>query len=655
MSFNSRILIVAIHDVIMAALSFEAAVALRYVTYGAPQEFLFLWEGTLIFSVVCAITFWRIGLYRGIWYYASLNDLIAIFKAATFAILIFLPVLFVLTRLDDFPRTSLIINLPLLIIMLAGPRFLYRALKDGNLQAAFHQHETDHNRVPVLLVGAGDEADSFIREMARSNHGAYRVVGIVDDKLGRIGRDIRGVRILGSLRAIDDVVECLDQEGMRPQRLIIAGGSFDGEQIQDLLQRSERLGMILARLPRLTDFDSGKDVELNAQTGGARSFEPQPIDVEDLLGRPQKVLDRDAMRELIAGRRVLVTGAGGTIGAELVRQIANFQPTRLTLVDNAEYNLYRIDLEIGEHRPNLQRRAALADVRDPERLDDIFSTETPDLVFHAAAFKHVPLVECNAEEGVLTNVIGTRNVVEACRRTGVRAMVLISTDKAVSPSSVMGATKRIAERYCQSLSAQSSGLPSETRFVTVRFGNVLGSTGSVVPLFTRQIALGGPVTVTDEAVSRYFMTTREAVELVLQACVLQDSDAEARGKVYVLDMGNPVRIIDLAHQMIRLAGLQPGKDIGIDIIGLRDGEKLHEELFDSDEVISATAHDSIQLASSPAIDGELIRDQIERLGEVAMNHQYEEMLNLISTLVPGFRAPEAMSKNADPIAPVGSE
>ena len=217
--------------------------------------------------MVCAITFWRIGLYRGIWYYASLNDLIAIFKAATFAILIFLPVLFVLTRLDDFPRTSLIINLPLLIIMLAGPRFLYRALKDGNLQAAFHQHETDHNRVPVLLVGAGDEADSFIREMARSNHGAYRVVGIVDDKLGRIGRDIRGVRILGSLKAIDDVVDRLDREGMRPQRLVIASSSFEGEQIQDLLQRCERLGMILARLPRLTDFDSGNDVELEDDDG----------------------------------------------------------------------------------------------------------------------------------------------------------------------------------------------------------------------------------------------------------------------------------------------------------------------------------------------------------------------------------------------------
>jgi len=655
LSFNSRILIVAVHDVIMAALSFEAAVALRYFTYGAPQEFLFLWEGTLIFSVVCAITFWRIGLYRGIWYYASLNDLIAIFKAATLAILIFLPVLFVLTRLEDFPRTSLIINWPLLIVMLAGPRFLYRALKDGNLQAAFQRFEMDQSRVPVLLAGAGDQADSFIREMARSGLGTYRVVGIVDDKMGRIGRDIRGVRILGSLSAINDVVARLEREGMRPQRLIIAGGSFGGEKIQDLLQRCENLGMSLARLPRLTDFDSGRDVNADATTSTVRSFEPRPVDVEDLLGRPQKVLDRDAMRELVSDRRVLVTGAGGTIGAELTRQIADFQPACLTLVDNAEYNLYRIDLEISERHPDLPRRAALADVRDPERLEDIFSSETPDLVFHAAAFKHVPLVEANAEEGVLTNVIGTRNVAEACRRNGVGAMVLISTDKAVSPSNIMGATKRIAERYCQALSAQPGGPPSETRFVTVRFGNVLGSTGSVVPLFSRQIASGGPVTVTDEAVTRFFMTTREAVELVLQACALNGSDSDARGKIYVLDMGEPVCIADLAHQMIRLAGLRPGKDIDIQFTGLRTGEKLHEELFDSDEVISATAHPSIRLASSPAMDIELLRAQIEKLGEVAKHHKTADILDLIATLVPEFRAPDATTRSADSIAVAGSE
>lgn len=656
MRFNSRILIVAAHDVIMAALSFEAAVALRYYTYGAPQDLFFLWEGTLIFTIVCALTFWRIGLYRGIWYYASLNDLIAIFKAATLAILIFLPVMFVLTRLEGFPRTSLIINWPLLIVMLAGPRFLYRALKDGNLRAAFRRFDTDRGRIPVLLAGAGDQADSFIREMSRSALAAYRVVGIVDDKPGRIGRDIRGVRILGSLDNIDDVVAPLDRDAMRPQRLIIAGGSYDGEQVQRLLQCCERLGMTLARLPRLTDFDSSGGIDSNTGHGTVQAFEPRPVDVEDLLGRPQKVLDRDAMRTLIAGRRILVTGAGGTIGSELARQVADFEPSSLTLLDNAEYNLYRIDLEIGERHPQLPRRTALADVRDPGRLTDIMITEAPDLLFHAAAFKHVPLVEENSEEGVLTNVIGTSNVAEACQHAGVGTMVLISTDKAVAPSSVMGATKRIAERYCQALSAQTTGnSAAATRFLTVRFGNVLGSTGSVVPLFTRQIASGGPVTVTHEAVTRYFMTTSEAVELVLQACALQDDDSDARGKIYVLDMGEPVRILDLAHQMIRLAGLRPEKDIAVSFTGLRAGEKLHEELFDADEQVTATAHQSIRLASSPAMEVGFVRSQIDKLKDAARERRTDDMLKLISALIPGYRARGAQTDGSKERAVANSE
>jgi O-antigen biosynthesis protein WbqV len=505
-------------------------------------------------------------------------------------------------------------------------------------------------------VGAGDQADSFIREMVRSALATYRVVGIVDDKPGRIGRDIRGVRILGSLDNIDDVVARLDRDAMRPQRLIIAGGSYGGEQVQGLLQCCERLGMTLARLPRLTDFDSSKDIDPDAGHGTVQAFEPRPVDVEDLLGRPQKVLDRDAMRNLITGRRVLVTGAGGTIGSELVRQVADFEPSRLTLLDNAEYNLYRIDLEIGERHPQLSRRSALADVRDPERLADILTTETPDLLFHAAAFKHVPLVEENSEEGVLTNVIGTSNVAEACQRAGVGTMVLISTDKAVAPSSVMGATKRIAERYCQALGAQTAGnSATTTRFLTVRFGNVLGSTGSVVPLFTRQIASGGPVTVTHEAVTRYFMTTSEAVELVLQACTLQDDDTDARGKIYVLDMGEPVRILDLAHQLIRLAGLRPEKDIAVSFTGLRAGEKLHEQLFDTDEQVTATAHQSIRIASSPAMEVGFVRSQTEKLKDAARARRTDDMLKLISALIPGYRSQGTQAEGPEERAVANSD
>ena len=336
-----------------------------------------------------------------------------------------------------------------------------------------------------------------------------------------------------------------------------------------LLDKADALGVTLARLPRMTDF----------RAAASGRVELRPIAIEDLLGRPQQVLDRAAMERLIRGRRVLVTGAGGTIGGELARQIAALGPAHLTLLDNTEYALYTIDLEIGERTPDLPRDSVLADVRDRERLRDIVARHAPDLVFHAAALKHVPIVEAHPDEGVLTNAVGTRNVADACRAAGVGAMVLISTDKAVNPATVMGATKRIAESYCQALNlAREAGRDvGPTRFITVRFGNVLGSTGSVVPLFTRQLAQGGPLTVTHPEMTRYFMTVREAVELVLEASALGTAGGPAENSggsaIFVLDMGEPVRIMDLAQQMIRLAGLTPGDDIEIRITGLRPGRE----------------------------------------------------------------------------------
>ncbi|MBC8241364.1 MAG: polysaccharide biosynthesis protein, partial [Alphaproteobacteria bacterium] len=528
---NKRIAVVAVHDVFMAALSFELAVWLRYQTYGKPQEFFFLWHGTAIFTVVCALVFWRMGLYRGIWHYASLSDLIAIVKAVTLAILVYLPVMFVLDRLENFPRSAMILNWPVLVVFLMASRLLYRFSKDGDLRAVFER--ADDGLVPVLLIGAGDEAETFIRAMARDRQASYRVVGIVDHKRSRIGRDIRGVTVLGGLDELEAVVKRLERKGRKPQRLIITWSKLDGATIGALLERAENLGLTLSRMPRLTDFQSGGK--------GGTKMEVQAVQVEDLLGRPQQVLDRAAMQALISGRRVLITGAGGTIGAELARQIAAHAPAHVSLLDNGEHALYRIDLEFSASWPEISRRAILGDVRDAERLAVVFEREQPELVFHAAAFKHVPMVEGNPNEGVLTNVMGTANVARACQSAGVAVMVQISTDKAVNPTSVMGASKRIAEMICQNLSLSSSGC----RFVTVRFGNVLGSTGSVVPLFQRQLARGGPLTVTDPEVTRYFMTTREAVELILQATAAAPT-RDGEGKIFVLDMGKPVTILDLA-------------------------------------------------------------------------------------------------------------
>ncbi|MDA1097720.1 MAG: nucleoside-diphosphate sugar epimerase/dehydratase [Proteobacteria bacterium] len=616
---NGRIATVAAHDVFMAAVSFELAVWVRYQTYGKPQDIFFLWHGTATFTVVCALVFWRMGLYRGIWHYASLSDLIAIVKGVTLAILIYLPVMFVLNRLEDFPRSAMLLNWPLLVAFLMSSRLLYRFSKDGNLRAVFER--ADDGLVPVLLIGAGDEAETFIRVLARDRLTGYRVVGIVDHKRTRIGREIRGVTVLGGLDEIEAVVKHLERKGRKPQRLIITWPKLDGATIGRLLEQAENLGLSLSRMPRLT--------ELQSSGKGEMKLEVQPVQVEDLLGRPQQVLDRAAMQTLIAGRRVLITGAGGTIGAELARQIAAHAPAHVSLLDNGEHALYRIDLEFAESWPELSRRAILGDVRDAQRLAVVFAREQPELVFHAAAFKHVPMVEDNPNEGVLTNVMGTANVARACQSANVRVMVQISTDKAVNPSSVMGASKRIAEMICQDMSLTAS----DCRFITVRFGNVLGSTGSVVPLFQRQLARGGPLTVTDPEVTRYFMTTREAVELILQATAAAPTGDEG-GKIFVLDMGKPVRILDLARQMIRLAGLTPEVDIPIVFTGLRPGEKLYEELLHDGEAPQPTRLAGVNLAAPRVVDHQFLSAQVEKLAAAAAARDTARTLALIRLLVP---------------------
>ena len=338
------------------------------------------------------------------------------------------------------------------------------------------------------------------------------------------------------------------------------------------------------------------------------------------------------MRRLIEGKRVLVTGAGGSIGSELVRQLAGFAPAHISLIDNCEYNLYAIDQELSQAAPSLSRSAVLCDVRDRRRVARAFDRERPELVFHAAAYKHVPLVEQNPLEGVRTNVIGTRNVADEAVRCGASAMVMISTDKAVNPTNVMGATKRLAEAYAQALDLAGS----ETRFVTVRFGNVLGSTGSVVPLFQKQIASGGPVTVTHPDITRYFMTIPEAVQLVLQASVSGATADDYRGKLFVLDMGAPVRIADLARQMIRLAGKRPDIDIPIRYVGLRPGEKLHEELLHARETLVESPQSGLLLASPRPGILQILAREIDSLEAAVLDDDEDAALRLLRRAIPEF-------------------
>jgi len=615
------------HDTVMAAISFLITLYLRLgdEVFDYAQDFLL--EGVAIFTAVAAGVFLSMRLYRGIWRYASLDDLVAITRAVTLVILLFTPLMFLFTRLEALPRSLIVINWFILMALLGGPRFLYRLIKDRRLDHLLERGT--YPRVPVLLVGTGEGTEMFIRATDHEAGAAFRVVGVIDEKGTRIGRNIRGVPILGTPDKLREIVERLERRNERPQRLILTRQNMDGAKIGEILEIADGLGLSLSRLPKLTDF----------QRSDAEGLEVRPIAIDDLLGRPQAVLDRDAMREMISGRRVLITGAGGTIGSELVRQISDYAPAHLTLFDNSEFNLYQIDGQLAGRQDGVSRSTLLGDVRDQDRLASVFSREAPDLVFHAAALKHVPMVEQNPIEGTLTNAIGTRNVADACRKAGVAAMVMVSTDKAVNPANVMGATKRLAESYCQSLDLAAAASGNGTRFVTVRFGNVLGSTGSVVPLFQEQLRRGGPLTVTHPDINRYFMTVREAVELVLQASVL-GAHGDKHGGIFVLDMGEPIRIQDLAKQMIRLAGLHPGTDVRIEFTGLRPGEKLHEELFHSSEKLLETACKGILLATPRTADHAILARAFEELAGLCRSRKTDDVKELLNQLVPEFKGPE---------------
>ncbi len=611
------------HDVIMAALSFVMALYLRL-----GEELMPGWDiqhhvvAALGFAVIAGLVLSSGQMYKGVWRYASVRDLVSLVRAVTISILAFYLILFLATRLSDMPRTVPLIHWFVLVTLLGGPRFIYRIFKDH--RRSLKVAAEGASRIPVLLVGAGDEADLFIRAMlAPDAH--YHTVGMITDKNSRVGRHIHGIDVLGTLDELETVVSGLKAKGAAPQRLIITDHRLDGAVVRHLLDEADRLGLGLARIPRLSDLKDGI----------SDSVEIKPIAVEDLLGRPQMIMDREAMASMIQGRTVLVTGAGGSIGSELVRQVADLGPSLLVLFESCEFNLYAIDMEMSERWPQMARLAVLGDVRDRLRVDEVLRLHRPQVVFHAAALKHVPMVEANPEEGILTNAVGTRIVAETCLATGVEVMVQISTDKAVNPTNVMGASKRLAEMFTQALD-----LAGGTRFVTVRFGNVLGSTGSVVPLFQRQLAAGGPLTVTHPDMTRYFMTVREAVELVLQALAWGVVHGSDRGKIMVLDMGEPVKILHLARQMIRLAGLVPDRDIAISFTGLRPGEKLFEEIFHGAEPPIATDSKGILLAAPRLVDRAELSSALDAIEAAARSHDAVTVMRILKDLVPEYQSPD---------------
>lgn len=559
------------------------------------------------------------------WRFAAIGDVFTVAASAAGGAILFALTAFLTGAMPPNPAFPPIHALALLLT-LGAPRVFYR-WKRGRPLAK----EPQLDATSILLVGSIEDADLFLRALAQDRRKAYKVEGLLVASNRQPGHRIQGHRILGTVDDAATVLEQLRAEDHLPGTLVFVTPELPGTRLAAVVTQADRFGLLVRQAPRptaLADPDKARPVEL------------RPVAIEDLLNRAQVPLDRDGMARLIQGRRVIVTGAGGTIGSELARQVAAFGPGTLILLDNGEYALWQIDLELAETHPSVPRHPMIADIRDGARVRQIFEEHRPELVFHAAALKHVPMVESNPLEGLATNAAGTRNVADAARATGALAMVLISTDKAVNPTSVMGASKRVAEMYCQALDNSSRATQHGMRCVTVRFGNVLGSTGSVVPLFQRQLARGGPLTVTHPDMQRYFMTVREAVGLVLQASVLSVSGAALpsgeNGGIFVLDMGEPVKIVDLARQMIRLAGLVPEKDIEIRFTGLRPGEKLFEELFHGKEPPVPTGYPGLLMASPRTGDPAIVGRAIEEISNACTGGQVKLALLLLSRLIPEF-------------------
>lgn len=616
MKLLSRAALVFFSDILMALLAWYGAFLLRF-NFSVPADFLHTLHATLLPVVAGqAVVFRVFGLYQGIWRFASLPDLHRLVKAVA-AAAIAAPFLIWLLRIPGVvPRSAFILDPLLLLLFMGGGRFGYRTWREhrqfGSLRAMGK---------PVLLLGCGDAAAALLRELRHSSE--WRVVGLLDDNPHKQGRTMYGHRVLGTLQDLERVAKA-----QRVGYAIIAMPSADHRLRRDMANLCVRAGLKALTVPSFSDLMSGR----------AAMKLLREVDVEDLLGRDPVSIDMPRLNGLLQGQVVMVTGAGGSIGSELCRQIARFRPARIVAFDCSEFFLYSLAEEFAQIFPEIDLDPVVGDVCDATRVSQVLGGSRPAIIFHAAAYKHVPLMEDrNAGEAVRNNVFGTLTVARQALAHGVARFVLVSTDKAVNPVNVMGATKRLAELLCQALQQTST----VTRFSMVRFGNVLGSHGSVIPKFQEQIARGGPVTVTHPDIIRYFMSIPEAAQLVLQAALMGEG-----GEIFVLDMGEPVRICDLARDMIRLSGASEA-DIRIEYTGLRAGEKLFEELLASDESTRPTHHAKLRIAKVRSVDDPLWLARIDRWLSAPLPLQPEQLRAELARWVPEYQ-PQNAARPATP-------
>jgi len=554
------------------------------------------------------VTFFYFGLYNSSWRYVSIEDLWQIFKATFVSGIVFMVCVIIFYGLVGFPRSIFILDWGLCLGIIGGLRFAARLVKEKFNISALRLN--GHRK--VLIIGAGSAGILVLKECRSNPHIHYNIVGFIDDDLGKKKLSIHGIKVLGTRHLLPKIIE---QNGI--EEVIIAMPSAKGEVIRECIRYCQTPGIKIKIVPAIYKILDGQ-VQIKLR-------EVQP---EDLLGREGVQIDNNEILKYIKNKVVLITGAAGSIGSELSRQVASFSPQKLVLIDYNENDIYFLTFELKKHYPNLLLETFIGDVKDVGLLKNIFSKTRPQIVFHSAAHKHVPLMEENPAAAVKNNIIGTRNLIYAANHYKAESFVFISTDKAVNPKSVMGATKRIGEMLLQ-----AKAKISKTRFIAVRFGNVLGSKGSVIPLFKTQIENGGPVTVTHPEATRFFMSIREAVQLVLQASTMGKG-----GEIFVLDMGEPIKIIELAKNLITLSGLKPDKDIAIKIIGLRAGEKMYEETLSDVEKGKTTKHKKIYIASPENFNVKKLNKNIKELEKLANVMEYKTIISKIETMVAFYKS-----------------
>ena len=605
-----RLFLICNIDGILSIIAFFGAYWLRLEIFPATP----IVSTIIVFS--CTIfSFILFGVYKRIWRYSSTDDLLIITKATLISVILAAFAFFLTTRLENMPRSTMLIYFILLTILSGGSRITYRLIRDKTLAPINNINE----RINVLLIGASDEAEALIRSSHKPD-GPYHIIGIFDNDKNKLGRKIRGVDIIGSIEKVYETNSFIKEKKIT--KIIIADKNITRKDIGLLLKYVDKIGISLARLPKISELNKAID---------SKSNEARPINIEDLLGRSETRFDKNNLEEFINNKIILITGAGGTIGSELANQISDMGPKKIVLSDYSEFALWNITDKISAKINNENISSVLLDVRDKHEIDKTFKKYKPDIILHAAALKHVPICEDHPSDAMRTNVIGTKNISEKAIKYRTKTMVLISTDKAVDPTNFMGASKRAAEIYIQNLDREKS----YTDFVTVRFGNVLGSTGSVIPLFQNQISRGGPLKVTHKEATRFFMSVKEAVELVLIS-LNSSINKKEKGDINVLEMGEPMKIDNLAKQLARLSGLTPGKDIKIIYTGLRVGEKLHEKLFHKEEIKITTSHPDILIAKSRQLNFSNINKILLTLEDFLIKNNEKEAIKILKNLVPEF-------------------